>query len=154
MIPLRRYALGFPGGASGKEPACQCRQHKEMQVQSLGWEDPLAEGTATHSNTLDCRIPWPEEPGRLQSMGSKRLDVTEWLRMQHTAGIYLGSQNLWVYFFPSRFTLLSFHGFKKISNICSSEPARWFSIVSLHYLYMQLCIKINKLSVLERMSFF
>ena len=45
MIPLRRYALGFPGGASGKEPACQCRQHKEMQVQSLGWEDPLAEGT-------------------------------------------------------------------------------------------------------------
>ena len=39
------------------------------QVQSLGWEDPLEKGMATHSGILTWRIPWTEEPGRLQSMG-------------------------------------------------------------------------------------
>ena len=39
-----------------------------MWVQSLGQEDPLEEGMATHSSTLAWRIPWTEEPGRLQSM--------------------------------------------------------------------------------------
>ena len=38
----------------------------ETQVQSLGWEDPLEEGMATHSSILAWRIPWTEEPGRLQ----------------------------------------------------------------------------------------
>ena len=40
-----------------------------MQVQSLGWEDPLEEGMTTHSSSLAWRIPWTEEPGGLQSMG-------------------------------------------------------------------------------------
>ena len=43
----------------------------ETQVQSLGQEDPLEKGTATHSSILACRIQWMEEPGRLQSMGSQ-----------------------------------------------------------------------------------
>ena len=42
---------------------------QETWVQSLGWEDPLEEGMATHSNIFSWRIPWTEEPGRLQSMG-------------------------------------------------------------------------------------
>ena len=42
-----------------------------MQVPSLGWEDPLEEGTATHSSILVWRIPWTEEPGGLQSVGSQ-----------------------------------------------------------------------------------
>ena len=42
----------------------------ENQVQSLGWEDLLEKGMTTHSSILACRIPWTEEPGRLQSMGS------------------------------------------------------------------------------------
>ena len=41
----------------------------ETWVQSLGWEDLLEKGTATHSSILTWRIPWTEEPGRLQSMG-------------------------------------------------------------------------------------
>ena len=45
---------------------------QETLVQSLGREDPLEEGTATHSSILDWRIPRTEEPGRLQSMGSQR----------------------------------------------------------------------------------
>ena len=48
--------LGFPGGASGKEPTCQCRRH-EMWVQSLGREDPLEESMATHCSILAWRIP-------------------------------------------------------------------------------------------------
>ena len=46
---------------------------RETQVQSLGWEDPLEKEMATHSGTLAWRIPWTEEPGRLQSMGSQRV---------------------------------------------------------------------------------
>ena len=42
----------------------------ETWVQSLGGEDPLEKETTTHSSTLDWKIPWAEEPGRLQSMGS------------------------------------------------------------------------------------
>ena len=47
---------------------------KEILVQSLGWEDPLEEGIATHSSILAWRIPWTEEPGGLQSMGSQRVE--------------------------------------------------------------------------------
>ena len=45
----------------------------ETWVQSLGREDPLEKGTATHSSILACRIPGTKEPGRLQSMGSQRI---------------------------------------------------------------------------------
>ena len=46
----------------------------ETQVRSLGWEDPLEKEMATHSNTLAWKIPWMEEPSRLQSMGSQRVE--------------------------------------------------------------------------------
>ena len=45
---------------------------QEPQVQSLGGEDPLEEEMAAHSSTLAWRVPWTEEPGGLQSMGSQR----------------------------------------------------------------------------------
>ena len=46
---------------------------QETQVQSLTWKDPLEKGMATHSSVLAWRIPWTEEPGGLQSMGSQRV---------------------------------------------------------------------------------
>ena len=46
---------------------------QEMQLQYLGQEDPLEEEMATHSSMLAWRIPWTEEPGRLQSMGLQRV---------------------------------------------------------------------------------
>ena len=46
---------------------------KETQVQSLGWEDPLEKEMAIHSSTIAWRIPWMEEPDRLQFMGSQRV---------------------------------------------------------------------------------
>ena len=45
----------------------------ETQIQSLGWEDPLEKGMATHSSILAWRIPRAEEPNGLQSMGSQRV---------------------------------------------------------------------------------
>ena len=45
----------------------------ETQVQSLGWEDLLEKEMATHSSILAWKIPWTEEPGRLQSMGWQRV---------------------------------------------------------------------------------
>ena len=46
---------------------------QKAQVRSLGRDDPLEKGMATHSSVLACRIPWTEEPGGLQSMGSQRI---------------------------------------------------------------------------------
>ena len=57
--------LGFPGG-SVKNPLAM----QETGLGSLGWEDPLDKEMAYHSSILAWRIPWTEEPGGLQSMGS------------------------------------------------------------------------------------
>jgi len=46
---------------------------QETQVPSLGWEDPLEKKMAIHSSTVAWKIPWTEEPGRLQSMGLQRV---------------------------------------------------------------------------------
>ena len=55
------------------------QEMQEMQVRSLGQEDPLKEEMKTHSSILACNIPWTEEPGRLQSMRRT------WLSMQALA---------------------------------------------------------------------
>ena len=52
---------------------------QETCVPSLGWEDLLEKEVATHSSILAWRIPWTEEPGGLQSMGSQRMNMTEQL---------------------------------------------------------------------------
>ena len=57
-----------------------------MQLQSLGWEDPLEEGTATHFSILARRISRTEEAGRLSSIGSQELDTTE--AMQHACMLF------------------------------------------------------------------
>ena len=57
--------LGLPCSSAGKESACSAGD--------LGWEDPLEKEMATHSRILAWRIPWTEEPGRLQSMGLQRV---------------------------------------------------------------------------------
>ena len=56
---------------------------RETWVRSLGWEDPLQKEMATHSSTLAWKIPWMEEPGRLQSMGS-----LSWTRLNDLTFIF------------------------------------------------------------------
>ena len=69
--------MGFLLAQMVKNPAM-----RKTWVQSLGWEDPLEKGTATHSTILAWRIPWTEEPGRLYSpRGHKESDTTEQLSL-------------------------------------------------------------------------
>ena len=72
---------GLPLWLSGKESAVM----QEAWVWSLGWEDHLEKGMATHSSILDWRIPWIEEPGRLQSIGLQRVghDCSNWAHTQN-----------------------------------------------------------------------
>ena len=61
--------LGFPGGSDGEESSCSAGDPGLIP----GSEDSLEKGMATHSSILAWRIPWREEPGGLQSMGSQRV---------------------------------------------------------------------------------
>ena len=58
-------SMGFPGSSKSAK--------QKSQVQSLGGEDPLEQEMAIHCNILTWEIPWTEEPGRLQFMGSRRV---------------------------------------------------------------------------------
>ena len=74
--------MGLPWWLSGKNlPVMQKTQ--ETQVGSLGWEEPLEEGMATHS-TIAWRIPWTEEPGGATVHGVAELDTTEMTGHTHT----------------------------------------------------------------------
>ena len=63
--------MGFPRWLSGKRIHLWMQEIQETQVPSLGQEDPLEEEMATHSSILAWDIPWTEEPGRLESIGSQ-----------------------------------------------------------------------------------
>ena len=68
-----KSVLGFPGGASGKEPACQCRlDEREVGLMPGSGRSP-GEGNGKRSSILAWEIPWTEEPGGLQSIGSQRV---------------------------------------------------------------------------------
>ena len=64
--------MGFPGGSDGKAVR-RLPTMWETQGRSLGREDPLEKEMAARSSTLAWKIPWTEEPGRPQSMGSQRV---------------------------------------------------------------------------------
>ena len=67
-----RSGRGFPDGSEVKNlPAVE--EPQEIDARSLGWDNPLEEEMATHSSILAWRIPWTEEPGRLQSIESQRV---------------------------------------------------------------------------------
>ena len=68
--------LGFPGGASGKEPACQCSRYKRHRFNFWIGKIPRRRARLTHCSLLAWRIPWTEESGQLQTMGL-RTNTTE-----------------------------------------------------------------------------
>ena len=71
------YALQYLGASLVAQLVKNLSAMQETWVQSLGWEDPLEKGKATHSSILAWRIPWTEEPGALQSIDHKELDTAE-----------------------------------------------------------------------------
>ena len=75
-----------------------------MWVRSLGWEDPLEEGMATHSSVFAWKIPWTEEPGGLQPMDCKELDTTE--ATENSTYLHLDTFLLCIYYHMHEFILL------------------------------------------------
>ena len=102
---------------------------QEMWVRSLGWEDPLVKEMTTHSCILAWEIPWTEEPGRLQSMGSQRVGynlatkqekTATWILIAHLQGRY---HNLW-----QRILVTS-----NLFQVCTLERTKpWISPMSDH----------------------
>ena len=72
LISIIKKNLSFPGDSVVKNPPAK----QETGVQSLGQENPLEKKMATHSSIPAWEIPWTEEPGRLQSLGSQESDMT------------------------------------------------------------------------------
>ena len=80
LIVLRNGRHRLPRWLSGKKIRLPMQEMQEMQVRSLSSEEPLEEEMATHSRILAWRIPWTEEPGGLQSMGSQRVRLRAHIR--------------------------------------------------------------------------
>ena len=83
------HTLGFPGGAAGKEPACQCRRHRRHGFNPLDrktpwrrkWQPTILDWKPS---ILHWKIPWTEEPGGLQFMGSQRVEHSRAAQHEHT----------------------------------------------------------------------
>ena len=86
----------------------------ESRVWSLGWEDTLEKEMATHSSTLAWKIPWTEEPGRLQSMGSQRVGLDWVTSLSFTSSVW----GCW--FFHMLTILFSFFFFEGMLMVRSS----------------------------------
>ena len=71
------------------------QETQETRVWSLGWEDPLEKKMTTHSSILACEIPWTEEPGRLQSIGSQ----SRTLPNTHT---HFANRGTWYWLMPGQ----------------------------------------------------
>ena len=89
---------GFPGGANGKEPICQCKRHKRCGFGAWVRTISLEEGTAAHSSILALRISWTEETGGLQPIESHMIEATEYACIHDSAipllGIFRENHNL------------------------------------------------------------
>ena len=90
--------------ASGKELTCWCRRHKRYGFDPWVEKIHLEEGKATHSSILAWRIPWTEEPGGLQSIGSLRVGH-DWSDLAHTHAFF---NEVWRYSGKILLTLVSF----------------------------------------------
>ena len=72
-VLLALFTINLSGASLLAQTVKTLPAMQETPVQSLGWEDPLEKGTATHPSILAWRISWTEEPGGLQSMRSQRV---------------------------------------------------------------------------------
>ena len=121
-FPVLWPLLSFPNLLAYWKVAQRLKHLPGMQEtwdRSLGWEDPLEKEMATHSSSFAWRIPWMEEPGRLQSTGSQRVghDWATWLYFTFTLLIEY-----------STFTASSFRIWKSSTGI-SSPPLSLFAVM-------------------------
>ena len=113
----------------------------KTQVRSLGWEDSLQEGMATHSSILAWRIPWTEETGRLQSIGSQRVRH-DWSDLASTQS-HNELQYLSFCFWSISFSMVSSRLIHVVVCIRVSFifKAEWYSIACLDHI----CLSIHPL---------
>ena len=71
-MDTNNFIKGLPGGSAVKNPPAR-QKTQEMEIRSLGWENPLKVGMATLSSILAWRTPWTEKPGELWSIGLQRV---------------------------------------------------------------------------------
>ena len=108
----------------------------------MGWEDPLEKEMATHSSILAWKILWTEEPGRLPSMRSQRVDKTEWLSTQAHFLSFSRSHRLWHHLFLS----LDLYGlvvYGLSSTVLTRTVQLWMSCLTLaltHHPYSTLIV--------------
>ena len=101
LLVLHISMYGFPNGSVTNNPSAM-QETQDMRVQPLGQEDPLEEGMATHSSILSWRIPWTEEPSRLQSIGLQRAGHN-WSNLASSevrVGFFLGGSQSWQLLLP------------------------------------------------------
>ena len=110
---------------------------QETQVQSMGWEDPLEKGMATHSSTLAWRIPWTAEPGGLQSAASYRVRCN-WAAEQQQQYPTARAPHL-LYLFTHEGPLGCFHGLASWTAWCcyGHREACVFTSYSFVQVYVQ-----------------
>ena len=118
-----RNCQDFPGGSVVKNLST-IQELQESQIQSLGQEDPLEEDIATHSSILAWRIPWTEDPGGLQSIGSQRVghDWSSWARV-YTWKLPDTSEE---HHIPTVSSGMHFHS---LPHWMSSQPHPWRSMI-------------------------
>ena len=86
-------------------------------VQSLGWEEPLEEGRATHSSILPWRIPWTEKPGRLRPHGSIYQIVTTFRKPAFVESLLYDCVWIWFIFCFSKRECVSHNGFSRMHHV-------------------------------------
>ena len=104
------------------------QEMREMWVRSLGQEEPLEEGTATHSSVLVWRIPWTEEGYSPQRMQRVRQDWKDSACMRRLLAVVCGGPILFFFFSLNHFKALSY---KNPSGIAMEKPPAW--VAWLHY---------------------
>ena len=120
---------------------------QETWVQSLGWEDPLEKGRATHSSILSWRSPWTEEPNRLQFMGSQRVGY-DWATNVHIHMCVCGRWSIGGNFPALKSEKLGFFGalilvkLPHLSELCKLDKTEWHAMVflsacSIHVSFIQ-----------------
>ena len=128
--------MGFPGGASGKKkPACQCGRCQRL-VQPLGQKDPLEEGMVTHSGILAWRIPWTEEPGRLQSIGSQRVGH-DWSNLARHNKCICSHIKRWVFWIYVNEQFRKLHQVKPTALCIMVHYEYWFMLSSISQKFTQ-----------------
>ena len=108
---------------------------QETWVRSLGQEDPLEKDMATHSSILAQRIPWTEEPGGLQSMGSQELDATQRLNHHHCHEVFSICCLFWPFFANICWIMEKAREFQKNIYFCFIDQAKAFDCVDHNKLW-------------------